>query len=652
MLLRGSFPPRKRLEEIDLSRRLGVSRPVLRLTLEQLASEGLLEPALDGGYAARHFTLEDIRDAILARSTLEGMAASLAAKRIQDPAELESARKVNAQLGRAIASPSPSPPTAEEMSRFGDLNAEFHSALVAMARSPMLSWSLQRLQSAAFASPAAVVIPAEGDGVRRAFEEHEAILNAIEARDASRADALVRQHADLAIHGIESALKGQPHSSRNIALALVGKKPFTVKANKPGRPPKKKEAASGNTSTRILDAAADLFCEKGFYATTTRELATRLNIQQASLYHHINNKEELLHRICRQVMDCFLADLPVALNKAKTGRGRMSAFIEAHLEVMAQNPRHTLAMVTEFRALSRLHFAEISENYKEYSRLLDAEMNAARGTGLLRTDISSKYVRLALLNVLNWTPRWFHPSGALSCKDLSSLYAGIFWEGVISSKLGHTPSLPPLPASANRQRSRGLHRGTLGKFIRAAAELFSKYGYESTSTRDLATLLGMEKATLYYHVEGKQDLLYAICKSSIEQLSSDVTEAIDGISDPLAQLQVWIQAHVVSLLRDQTQHATSLAEARALSPDRLAEIVSMRKAYQARTRSLIEAGQRAGYLRTDIASRYLGQTLEGLLDRTVVWYKRSGALSPSELGATLCSIFIGGAQHRSAPRKQ
>ena len=42
---------------------------------------------------------------------------------------------------------------------------------------------------------------------------------------------------------------------------------------------------------------------------------------------------------------------------------------------MARNPRPTLAVVTEFRALSRLHFAEISERYKEYSRLLDSELN-------------------------------------------------------------------------------------------------------------------------------------------------------------------------------------------------------------------------------------------------------------------------------------
>src|SRR5512135_2345877 len=104
MVLKGQLAPRKRLEEFDLSRRLGVSRPVLRSAVVRLASEGLLEPAPSGGYAVRHFTLEDIRDAILARSTLEGLAAGLAAQRIADPSELEPARQLNAQLADAIPS--------------------------------------------------------------------------------------------------------------------------------------------------------------------------------------------------------------------------------------------------------------------------------------------------------------------------------------------------------------------------------------------------------------------------------------------------------------------------------------------------------------------------------------------------------------------
>ena len=217
----------------------------------------------------------------------------------------------------------------------------------------------------------------------------------------------------------------------------------------------------------------------------------------------------------------------------------------------------------------------------------------------MRSDIPRKLIRLALLNLLNWTPRWFRSSGALSGTELSSICTSVFWEGVISPELRPVPPVAVLADFAGRPRD--LHRGTLGKFIRAAADLFSKYGYESTSTRDISRLLGMEKATLYYHVEGKQDLLYAICKSSIEQLTADVSGALEGISDPLVQLQVAIQAHVMSLLRDQTQHAASLAEARSLSSERLSEIVKMRKAYQARLRSLLEAGQKAALIRDDIA---------------------------------------------------
>src|SRR5579872_6424682 len=107
MLLKGAFPPGKRLEEVDLSRRLAVSRPILRSVLDHLSLEGLLESGPSGGYAARRFTLDDIRDAILARSTLEGLAASLAAKRIQDPTELEPARKLNAELGEVVPSRGP-----------------------------------------------------------------------------------------------------------------------------------------------------------------------------------------------------------------------------------------------------------------------------------------------------------------------------------------------------------------------------------------------------------------------------------------------------------------------------------------------------------------------------------------------------------------
>src|SRR5581483_1786758 len=79
MLLRGDFQPGERLSELPLVARLGVSRTPIRLALDRLAHEGLLEASPTGGFVVRSFTIEDVWDAIETRGVLEGAAARLAA---------------------------------------------------------------------------------------------------------------------------------------------------------------------------------------------------------------------------------------------------------------------------------------------------------------------------------------------------------------------------------------------------------------------------------------------------------------------------------------------------------------------------------------------------------------------------------------------
>ncbi len=104
MVLKGEFRAGDRIEEIELSRRLGVSKPILKSAIERLVLEGLLELTSTGTYTARRFTVQDIRDAILARGSLEGLAARLAAKRAQDRTQMESSRRVNRGLSPAQGS--------------------------------------------------------------------------------------------------------------------------------------------------------------------------------------------------------------------------------------------------------------------------------------------------------------------------------------------------------------------------------------------------------------------------------------------------------------------------------------------------------------------------------------------------------------------
>ncbi len=243
MVLRGELTFRRAIEEVELSKELGASRPVIRATLDQLHQEGLLERSSTGAYVPRVFSSQDVADAIESRVALESLAARLAAQRGADTAQLERARRINNELAQTTASFSTTEsPAADQMARFGELNLAFHKALVALAGSPMLELSLDRVQSIAFASPAAVVTPAEPEGFAEAVRDHEAILDAVKAGDAARAEKLTREHARFALGGVRNAINrsGRAAKAKGVSAKKSGErisKPHAIREADSGGPP-------------------------------------------------------------------------------------------------------------------------------------------------------------------------------------------------------------------------------------------------------------------------------------------------------------------------------------------------------------------------------------------------------------------------------
>ena len=211
MLLRGDFQPGERLSELPLVARLGVSRTPIRLALDRLANEGLLEVWPTGGFVVRAFTLTDVYDAIEMRGVLEGAAARLAAERLGDRREVSRLCSLQEELERVMPLDPQLHPTIDSFAHYLDLNESFHSALVDLAKSPMLRRTLDRLLSLPFASPSATVfarlkLPKAKELLTVAHEHHNAIIEALQNRQGSRAEGLAREHAGLALRNLEAAL--------------------------------------------------------------------------------------------------------------------------------------------------------------------------------------------------------------------------------------------------------------------------------------------------------------------------------------------------------------------------------------------------------------------------------------------------------------
>src|SRR5215469_18216121 len=156
-----------------------------------------------------------------------------------------------------------------------------------------------------------------------------------------------------------------------------------------------------STPERVLDTAAALFWEKGYAATTTREIAAAVGIQQASLYYHVASKEGLLYQLCVSSMEQLLADVQAPVDHKTDPLDRSRALIGAHLATLLKHQVRHVTMLTELRALSRRHHAEVLGLRRKYADLVRSVLQEAQASGKIRTDVPSRYLYLALLNILN-----------------------------------------------------------------------------------------------------------------------------------------------------------------------------------------------------------------------------------------------------------
>ncbi|AMM25762.1 GntR family transcriptional regulator [Variovorax sp. PAMC 28711] len=221
MVLAGELPGGTRIAEVAMSELLGVSRTPVRSALMRLEQEGLLESLPNGGYAVRTFSERDVSDSIELRGTLEGLAARLAAERGAPPVVLREARACLQRIDALLREPALDD-TA--FSRYVDFNARFHALLSELSGSPVIAQQLERITNLPFASPSGFVVvqansPAARDMLLIAQDQHRQVLDAIESREGSRAEALMREHSRLAQRNLREALHGaQGHPLPGVQL--------------------------------------------------------------------------------------------------------------------------------------------------------------------------------------------------------------------------------------------------------------------------------------------------------------------------------------------------------------------------------------------------------------------------------------------------
>jgi AcrR family transcriptional regulator len=197
-----------------------------------------------------------------------------------------------------------------------------------------------------------------------------------------------------------------------------------------GRPRKlASDRDEGNRRTELLQAAALLFRQKGYAATTTRDIAAAAGMQSGSPFYHFKSKEALLLAVMEQGMlsaqqrqRAAQAQLDEATAKPKE---RLQALIQVHLEVLL-GPGNDFVpvMLYEARSLQPRYRKNLTKLIADYEAIWMPVLVQLHDQKQLQAPVG--LARLLIFGALNWSVQWFDVRKSASIQDLTHAALSMF----------------------------------------------------------------------------------------------------------------------------------------------------------------------------------------------------------------------------------
>lgn len=194
--------------------------------------------------------------------------------------------------------------------------------------------------------------------------------------------------------------------------------------------PRQPSAAGPSTEEQIRAAAIELFAERGFAATSMRDIARAARLSLSGLYHHFSGKEDLLFRIERDAYERLMAplrDLPDGGSPAET----IARIIHNHVAFFAGQITEMKVLSHEMTALGGERGRRIRRMRREYFELCQKAVAGLLGkTG--RRRVNARAQTMCLFGMINWIYTWYIPQRDGDPAVLADMITRIFLNGLPS----------------------------------------------------------------------------------------------------------------------------------------------------------------------------------------------------------------------------
>ncbi|MBE0683515.1 MAG: TetR family transcriptional regulator [Anaerolineales bacterium] len=184
------------------------------------------------------------------------------------------------------------------------------------------------------------------------------------------------------------------------------------------------------TRNDILDAAAQVFRKKGFHGASMSAIADAVNLQKASLYHHVESKQEILLALLDRALGMLTEHIATISAQNIPADQKLRQMIRGYLSTLAENADLTAVLLFEHRSLDKKSHTRHVPQRDKFEELWRDVLNDGVREKIFACNDTGMAVR-ALMGVMNWSLTWYRPEGGKSIEEIADEYADLFFHGLL-----------------------------------------------------------------------------------------------------------------------------------------------------------------------------------------------------------------------------
>ena len=198
-----------------------------------------------------------------------------------------------------------------------------------------------------------------------------------------------------------------------------------------------REGGSGRRAD-VVQLAGELFAQKGYRATTVREIADAAGILSGSLYHHFDSKESIGDEILSGFINDVLTNYRAAVAEATDPRAALEQIVRTTSLTLARHRAALTMLQNDWNHFaSQPRFTYLPKALREIERIWITQLEAGKQAGLFRADLDPKLTYRLLQDVL-WIPAQWRRTHGYSSDQVIDGFLRMLFDGIAAAAPGAT----------------------------------------------------------------------------------------------------------------------------------------------------------------------------------------------------------------------